>query len=364
MRPIHGSLALLSLLALGGALASACSTEETSSSPPADNTGGTPQNLGGAGGDSANPDPGTGGTPQEPAGPPQWLSETGLYAADGVTLAEGVRPFTPRYPLWTDSAAKERWIWLPPGTQIDATDPDRWQFPPGTKLWKEFTRDDVRVETRLLERRPDGSWWMVAYQWNDDQTDAEARPDGVENASGTPHDIPSSVQCEACHVQSSARVLGFGALQLNHAGDGLTLSKLLDENLVSPAPAALPEPPGNAEQAALLGALHANCGHCHQPTAPARFRTDLELWLPLDKLDDGLEGTPFYQSTVDVPVSLTDQSPGDTTLRIAPGSSSQSALLLRISQEYRNTSYQMPPLGTEESDPDLVSALTAFIDSL
>ena len=29
---------------------------------------------------------------------------------------------------------------------------DSWRFPQGTKLWKEFTRDGVRVETRLLQK--------------------------------------------------------------------------------------------------------------------------------------------------------------------------------------------------------------------
>src|SRR5690606_29357474 len=141
-------------------------------------------------------------------------------------LASGVEPFEPRFPLWTDGAAKRRWIALPPGTTIDTSDPDRWVFPPGTRLWKEFTRDDVRVETRLLERRPDGSWRVVAYQWKDEQTDAEARPDVVQNASTADHDIPSRDDCRSCHSQSPTRVLGFGALQLAHDGEGLTLPQL------------------------------------------------------------------------------------------------------------------------------------------
>ena len=37
--------------------------------------------------------------------------------------------FAPQYPLWTDGAAKRRWISLPPGTAIDASDPENWVFP-------------------------------------------------------------------------------------------------------------------------------------------------------------------------------------------------------------------------------------------
>jgi len=69
--------------------------------------------------------------------PPQTLQQTGLYA-DFATLR--VDPdhlaFAPQYPLWTDGAAKRRWISLPPGTSIDGSDPDAWVFPTGTRLWK------------------------------------------------------------------------------------------------------------------------------------------------------------------------------------------------------------------------------------
>ena len=93
-----------------------------------------------------------------------------------TTLAEGVLPFEPQYALWSDSAAKKRWVKLPPGSQIDTSEMDYWVYPVGTKLFKEFTRDDVRVETRLLEKVGEGDWFMRAFQWNEAQTDAEARP--------------------------------------------------------------------------------------------------------------------------------------------------------------------------------------------
>ncbi len=373
---------LLVLLLGGGALAlaGACSGEDAtpSSTPPATGgadpgTGGTPDATGGAapgtGGDAtggAGPGTGgdaTGGTSGDPF--PQWLSETGLYAEDGVTLAEGVERFVPRFPLWTDHADKDRWIYLPPGAQIDTTDPDRWVFPPGTRLWKEFVRDDVRVETRLLERRPDDTWWMVAYQWNDDRTDAEARPLGVQNASGTPHDIPSEEDCRACHEQSSARVLGFGAIQLAHTGEGLTLTQLTrDARLTDPS--AVPVIPGTQQEQELLGYLHANCGHCHQDSASASARTALRLWLPLGPLAqaNGIEDTPFYQTTVNKNVSQSDISPPNTTIHVVPGAPQDSALFLRISGANRGTTYKMPPLGTEDADPTFVTLLESWINGL
>ncbi len=79
--------------------------------------------------------------------------------------------FAPQYPLWSDGASKRRWIHLPPGTAIDASRADAWEFPLGTRLWKEFSYGR-RVETRLIERLADGSWRFAAYVWNDEGTDA------------------------------------------------------------------------------------------------------------------------------------------------------------------------------------------------
>src|SRR5688572_31053294 len=58
--------------------------------------------------------------------------------------------------LWADGATKRRWLFLPDGAQIDSADPDHWRFPAGTRLWKEFTRDGVRVETRIMHKTGDG----------------------------------------------------------------------------------------------------------------------------------------------------------------------------------------------------------------
>jgi hypothetical protein len=60
-------------------------------------------------------------------------------------IAEGVRPFSPQYPLWADGATKLRWVSLPKGGTIDAKDPDAWRFPVGTRFWKQFSFGDRRV---------------------------------------------------------------------------------------------------------------------------------------------------------------------------------------------------------------------------
>src|SRR5262245_42738978 len=96
---------------------------------------------------------------------PERLSETGLFAdVLMATVADGVRADQPRVEPWRDGATKRRWMLVPPGTAIDTSDPDNWNFPAGTKIWKEFTRDGVRVETRLLFKHGD-AWTPVAYVW-------------------------------------------------------------------------------------------------------------------------------------------------------------------------------------------------------
>jgi len=80
--------------------------------------------------------------------------------------------FTPNHVLWSDGAAKRRWISLPPGTAIDKSDPDAWAFPRGTRLWKEFSIDGRAVETRFIERLDDGTWRYATYAWNAEGTGA------------------------------------------------------------------------------------------------------------------------------------------------------------------------------------------------
>jgi hypothetical protein len=147
----------------------------------------------------------------------------------------GTTEFTPRYALWSDGSAKRRWLRLPPGTAIDKSDPDAWQFPRGTKAWKEFSRGGRRIETRYIERLSDGSWRFAAYQWSEDGTRALLAPEGGVPAAA----IPSRTDCLACHEGAPVPILGYSAVQL-------------EAKLAEPA----------------LGYLHANCGHCHNDSGP------------------------------------------------------------------------------------------------
>ena len=96
-------------------------------------------------------------SPGDPASvaPPDYtaLAQTGLYpSSSGLGVSDVARAFAPAFALWSDGANKSRWIELPEGERIDTRDMDRWLFPVGTRVWKEFALGGVRLETRLIER--------------------------------------------------------------------------------------------------------------------------------------------------------------------------------------------------------------------
>jgi len=235
------------------------------------------------------------------------LAGTGLYAAGTALIAPGVQPYTPRFELWADGAQKQRWISLPAGARIDTSDMDFWQFPSGTKIWKEFSAGGRRLETRLLQKTGDGrgDWVAVSYEWNDAQTEAVQAPKGDTHVLGATHTIPSAEQCWACHGHVASSVLGFSAIQLNHdapAGE-VTLAVLVDGGVLTSPPTGSLELPGNPTEQAALGYLHANCGHCHNASrpsnAPPRCYNPLsatDLLLRVAKLGSTRE-TPTYVTT-------------------------------------------------------------------
>src|SRR3984957_9138108 len=175
-----------------------------------------------------------GGSPTACAGasvPPSTLSCTGLYADIATkTLAAGVRFYQPAVPLWSDNAEKARWIQLPPGTQIDATDPNEWTFPVGTKVWKEFSRDGKRVETRFFNKVQTGYWVRTTYAWNAEETAAtqSAGGDIPWGTDGGTYHIPIPSECDQCHVGRTDHLLGFEQVSLGlAAATGLTLPELV-----------------------------------------------------------------------------------------------------------------------------------------
>jgi hypothetical protein len=298
---------------------------------------------------------------------PMTLEETGLYQDfQNEVLADGVRSFTPRWHLWSDAATKRRWIQLP--DDIDSSDMDYWTYPVGTKAWKEFTRGDTRVETRLLWKQDEDTWFMRAFVWNEAQTQAFASLDGVDDANGTDHDVPAPEDCEKCHERMPDVLLGFTALQLDYdapagevdmeelvtGGELSTPITMTDPDYYFPMPA---DPDGTIVPA--LGYLHGNCGGCHHPQSDVHDVVGLELRMTTAFTGDWAD-TPAYQTAVGADTELTPIEAGLTVI-VNPGDPAGSIVHERMN---RRGQYQMPPLGTEDVDTDGLTAVDAWITDL
>ncbi|MCC6673057.1 MAG: hypothetical protein IT458_18475 [Planctomycetes bacterium] len=307
---------------------------------------------------------------------PQRLADTGLYADFAArTLAPGVLTFTPQYPLWTDGAAKQRWVALPPGTAIDASDVDHWEFPVGTRFWKEFAFGRA-VETRFMQRQPDGSWLYATYRWTEDGADAVLAPEsGVPNACATSegrhHDLPAIGDCRLCHEGARTPVLGFSALQLSpdrdplapHANtpgpDDVDLRSLVGRGLLRNLPEQWRDAPPRIaartpRERAALGYLHGNCSSCHNGDGPLA-RLGLRLDYPLaGAATHG--GAPALATTVGVPSRFTPQG---ATARLSAGHPEESVLVRRLRATDALT--QMPPFGRHLADREAVNLVERWV---
>lgn len=288
---------------------------------------------------------------------PKRLVDTGLYVAGSTTevRAENL-PFSPQYPLWSDGAAKRRWLYLPAGKSIDASRPDAWDFPAGTKLWKEFSHGRP-VETRFIERLADGSWRFAAYVWNAEGTEATLAPaEGIAAlpAQDAPHGrytIPGEADCRACHEGAAVPVLGVSALQLSPDLRDLVargrLKNLPDKLLADPPQI----PAANALERAALGYLHGNCGHCHNDNG-APPPVDLVLAHRADggnsrKVISSLLGARSRYRTAQAHAI------------VEPGHPEASVLVARMRS--RNPQSQMPPLGTQVADTEALELIERWI---
>jgi hypothetical protein len=190
--------------------------------------------------------------PVDTASVPKLLSQTGLYSdIAGKVPDTALKYFDINAPLWSDGAAKQRWIILPPGkrvTYVDTT--DVFDYPDSVVFVKNFLLDQVEGdsntrrywETRLLVHRKDaqgvGIWYGFSYKWNGDATDAHLvsletgfdtafqwYPRGLSGPqSYKKWHYPTRNQCNRCHLQNQfgteivpRTILGFFPAQLKRA---------------------------------------------------------------------------------------------------------------------------------------------------
>jgi hypothetical protein len=310
--------------------------------------------------------------------PPTRLSDSGLYAAGSLDAIDPHnRPFSPQYPLWSDGAAKRRWVYLPPDVAINVGKDDEWEFPVGTRFWKEFRFNGRKVETRLLWRASVERWIFASYLWNDDQSEAVlaselGEPGVFEVLPNRRHSIPSVADCMACHGSKRPRPLGFNALQLSNDRDPnaihgerleagmITLNTLAEEQRLLPARLDLvTNPPrirtNNSRTRAALGYLATNCGSCHTGTGEIAALGPTIMHSELMTDGDAVASDLVGQLTRWQVPGL----PEGSSMLVHPELIEKSAILVRMRS--RQPSSQMPPLGTVVRDDKALDFLRHWI---
>jgi hypothetical protein len=317
---------------------------------------------------------GDGGCPTD-GGIPDDLYCTGLYGDWATkTIAADAIPYTPGLVFWSDGAVKTRWIYLPPGSQIDTSDPDDWTFPVGTKIWKQFVVDGALVETRLIWKTDSLDWTYLDYRWSADASTATLLTQGETNVNGTTYEIPATNKCEVCHQGRNDVVLGFDFIGLGVVGaEGVTLATLTAAGqLTQPLPATsvtIPED-STGKAAAALGWLHVNCGSsCHNTNVTSgAIQTHLYMKLLAAELyPEGGAGQVAHLDTYTTAVNvLSIVTPGGVEYaRIAPGDAGASLMpLMDLARGDASIFNPMPPLVSHIPDEAGVALVQAWIQAL
>jgi uncharacterized repeat protein (TIGR03806 family) len=335
---------------------------------------------------------------------PRKLSETGLFTSTkDLTPAPGLIPYSVNSPLYSDGAAKDRFIALPLNSKIEFDAvvypqpapgaPPGWRFPDGTVLVKTFSlelepgnpKSLRRLETRILHyKRMTGVddeygaqvWLGYTYVWNDEQTDAfllDAKgldktfaikdPQALGGVRKQKWHFPSRAECTLCHTMSAKYVLGVNTLQMNkdHDYGGLTANQLATLNHIgvfkkplTKKPAQLPaivdyRDKSKSVERRARAYLHANCSHCHRKWGGGN--AEFQLLASMNLYETG---------TINV-------RPGQGTFQLkdprilVPGDPNRSMLLHRMRLLKLG---RMPHVASTVLDRDGIALITAWIRGL
>ncbi len=316
--------------------------------------------------------------------PPRHLSEFGFFAdMKGLKPAEGVHPFAPVTPLFSDRALKFRFVYLPDGEAAGYDQAEALHFPVGTALVKtfafpaDFRQPDKNVrliETRVLELHEDG-WQAWAYLWNDDQTDAELTIAGAHVpidtvlGDGEPlkidYAVPNKNQCKECHsISGTITPIGPKARNLNGPfayadGERNQIDYWRDHGLLKDAPptAEIPAVPDWRDSSIDLATrvrawLDVNCAHCHRPEGAASNSGLFLTWNQDDPVKRGIMKRPVAAG----------RGSGGRDFDVKPGDPDGSILIYRV--ESTEPGVMMPELGRSIADPNAVAMLRSWVSAL
>ena len=296
---------------------------------------------------------------------PQRLSAVGCFDPNQPTQpGTALIPYTVNAALWADGASKQRWVMFPSGASAHVEDDGHITLPVGAMLFKEFSVDGKRVETRMLVHHSADTWGTYTYAWDDGETDATLQGASSTRAldANKSWTYPSRGQCSQCHTRVAQESLGMQTAQLNGAVDYPSTGRranqiatwqhlgLFDTPQDPNTLQTLPAPQGtDPVEARARAYLHANCAFCHQPNGTGQGPADFRFSTPLAAM--GVCNAAPQEGTLGVAGALL----------LKPGAPSQSLISLRM---HATTDDRMPPLASQVVDPDGTAVVDAWIASL
>lgn len=302
------------------------------------------------------------------------LSGYGLFAdmASGAP-APGVLPYDLINPLFTDHAAKHRFVFVPGGQAAAYRETDVFDFPVGSVLVKTFAfapdmrapeEGQWRVETRLLIHKA-GGWVAYPYIWNAAQTEAVYSPAGqrigIETISpdGAPlllrYAVPNQNQCKTCH-QAGKDIAPIGP-KARHLAHEDQLARWSAAGILSGLPEDVTGEPYAFDPSAPLDLrarawLDVNCAHCHKADGSA---SNSGLWLA------STETGPARIGILKHPVAA-GRGSGGLKQVIVPGDPDASILLYRVAST--EPGIAMPELGRSVTDPHSLALIREWIAAM
>lgn len=326
-------------------------------------------------------------TPAACDAPYEKLSEWHLFAdGAGLTPAERVWPYEVISPLFSDYTTKTRYLYVPPGEQIQYKDTDVWQFPVGTILVKVFghapkvSEPDVDVtlrETRLLCLGEDG-WVPHTYVWDEEQKDATREVAGkfievaFEGPDGEPietnYRVPNTNECKTCHASDDiVHPIGPRTRQLDFEVNGENqLEALQRDGLFAEDPPPYAErehlvDPRDTSQDLFLRVRSywdSNCASCHRDGNEAQ---QSGLYLGFDRTDPAMLDDQSTIGLCKTPTSAGGANCGND-VDVVPGDPDASIMVCRMSVE--EPKWRMPPLGSLVVHQEGLALMREWIASL
>ncbi|MBX3184029.1 MAG: hypothetical protein KIT72_00780 [Polyangiaceae bacterium] len=348
----------------------------------------------GCGEEAAEPTPSSGVTPPAHGARHPRLSDWGLFRdAPRQLPRDGVVPFEPIAPLFSDYTHKRRWLYLPPGEELGYSDEGAWELPVGSILIKTFSYpQDLRrpvspevdsaeerlMETRLLHRSSAEQWTAHTYVWDEAGQQTENKlagatlPASFIDSSGeerqVDYGVPNLNACQTCHGALDVLTpLGLTARQLVSpidygAGPEDQLEHLEALGWLDRAPSAArerlvdPFAPGDLHQRA-RSYFDANCASCHRE---AGFAAGSGVWLDVASMHPE-SGDPTRWGVCKQPTAASGATCG-LTYDIVPGHPEASILICRTASSEREV--RMPPLATTVAHAEGVAMLSDWIRAL